>query len=253
MTGWFAISAVLPCFEEAPNLQRVVEQLGAVLQDVAAAYEIVVVASAAARDGTPELARQLARERPDISVVIQEASDPGYGRALALGIEAARHEWLLLSDADGQFDHTELTRLAELAPGNDVVLGYRAERHDSPARVWASRLYGAFATRLTGVPGVRDVDCAFKLLRRSFVEGAPLVCRTGVVNAELLSRALARGARVAQVAVTHRERAAGRARFERRLGFLGAVPRPAEAWAMARETLDLALRRFVASSRDRWR
>lgn len=244
------MSAVLPCYEEAANLARVVEQLARALCGVTETHEIVVVTSVAARDGTPAIARQLARDRADVRVVEQRADDPGYGRALALGIAEARHEWLLLSDADGQFDHSELPRLVALARANDLVLGYRARRRDSPARRLASRLYGACATRLIGARGVRDVDCAFKLVRKRCVDGPPLTCRTGVVNAELLGRALARGARVAQVAVTHRERTGGRARFEARLGALGAVPRPSEAWAIAGETLGLALRRFVASSRQ---
>lgn len=249
MTERIAISAVLPCFEEAPNLPHVVERLTASLQGVARVYEIVVVTSAAAKDGTPSIALALARDHAAVRVVEQRADDPGYGRALALGIAAARYEWLLLSDADGQFDHAELPRLTALAAAHDVVLGYRARRHDSVARVAASRLYGACATRLTGARGVKDVDCAFKLLDRRFVDGAPLRCRTGVVNAELLARALAKGARVAQVAVSHHDRTAGRARFETQLGVLGAVPHPAEAWAIAKETLGLATRRFVASSR----
>ncbi len=249
MTERLAISAVLPCFEEAPNLSRVVAGLSAALQGVADTYEIVLVASDAARDGTPELARQLAAERDDLCVVTQRADDLGYGRALALGIAAARNDWLLLSDADGQFNHSELPGLVALAGKHDMVLGYRATRRDSPARLLASRLYGAVATRLTGARGVRDMDCAFKLVRARFVDGAPLTCRTGVVNAELVARGLSRGARVGQVAVSHHQRAGGRARFETRFGVLGSVPRPSEAWAVFSETLGLATRRFMASSR----
>lgn len=243
MTKRLAISAVLPCFEEAPNLSLVVDRLAEALQGVARTYEIIAVTSAAAGDGTPALARGLGAERDDLRVIEQGADDPGYGRALALGIAGAQMDWLLLTDADGQFDHSELVKLAELAATHDLVLGYRARRRDSSARIVASRLYGAFVTRLTGTHGVRDVDCAFKLVRRRLVDGAPLSCRTGVVNAELVGRALARGASVAQVAVSHRERTAGRARFETRVATLGAVPRPAEAWAMACETLALALGR----------
>ncbi|MEB2312596.1 MAG: glycosyltransferase family 2 protein [Sorangiineae bacterium] len=249
MTERLAISAVLPCFEEVENLPGVVARLGRALVEVASSHEILLVVSERARDGTPELARRLAEVRGDVRVLTQRAADPGYGRALALGLEAARFEWLLLTDADGQFDHAELPRLVALTPGRDLVVGYRASRHDSLARRAASRLYGEVATRLTGTSGVTDLDCAFKLVRARLVEGPPLRSRTGVINAELLGRALARGARLAEVPVTHLARTAGRARFELRVGRLGAVPRPTEAWAIARETLVIAVRRFMASSR----
>lgn len=243
------ISAVLPCFEEAANLERVASGLCEALDGVAGAFELLVVVSAAARDGTPALARRLQGDLAGVRVIEQPADDPGYGRALALGIRAARHPWLLLTDGDGQFDHAELPRLVALATTHDVVLGYRARRRDSPARRAASWLYGVVATRAVGARGVRDVDCAFKLLRRDVLGDAPLTCRSGVVNAEILSRAFARRATVAEVAVSHRQRTAGTARFETRFVGLGAVPRPAAAWEIARETLGLAATRFVASFR----
>jgi len=120
------ISAVLPCFEEAPNLARVLADLETALHSGApAAWETIIVASLAATDGTPALAEQLAA-KSNCRVVLQSAHNFGYGDAIGLGIQAAKYPWLLLSDADGQFDHTELGSLIALTRQADVVAGYRS-------------------------------------------------------------------------------------------------------------------------------
>jgi glycosyltransferase involved in cell wall biosynthesis len=235
----FEISAVLPCFEEVGVLAEVVETLAAVLAREATAWEIVLVVSAAATDGTPDLARRLADARSNIRVVTQAGGDPGYGRAVALGVAAARYPWVLLSDADGQLDHRELPRLLARAVEADLVVGFRAPRRDP----WPRRAAGAFYTRvvcaLLGIEGVRDVDCAFKLVWRAHLGAAPLQSRTGAVNAEVLVRARAAGARLAELPVTHRPRRAGRTRFEMRLGFWSHLPHPLEVWAIGRDVAAL--------------
>ena len=57
---------------------------------------------------------------------------------------------------------------------------------------------------------VRDVDCAFKLMRRELVQSLPLTAEGAMVSTELIARARQAGARIAQLGVTHRPRTAGR-------------------------------------------
>jgi len=187
--------------------------------------------------------------------VIQPAGDPGYGRAVALGVAAAQYEWLLLMDADGQLDAGDLLRLVrrldrggpvdqpDHVPRAGLVVGYRAPRHDAWPRRVAGAVYSRVVSTLLGIDGVRDVDCAFKLVKRQWLGGAPLRSRTGVVNAELLCRALDRGAPVVELPVAHHARRTGRARFEMRLGILSHLPHPVEVWAILRDVAALWARR----------
>jgi dolichol-phosphate mannosyltransferase len=243
------ISAVLPCYEEVEILAQVVDELAAVLGRVSVRWEILLVTAAAAADGTPDLARRLAAEATHVRCVVQPAHDPGYGCAVALGVAAARYEWLLLIDADGQLDPRDLFRLVRLAdrvPDAGLVVGYRAPRRDSWPRRAAGAVYSRVVSTLLGIEGVRDVDCAFKLVGRKWVGTAPLRSRTGAVNAELLCRALDRGARVVELPVSHQPRRTGQARFEMRLGILSHLPHPVEVWAIVRDVAALWSRRTRA-------
>jgi glycosyltransferase involved in cell wall biosynthesis len=245
MTSPIQLSAVLPCHEEAVRLPEVLERLERALAAAAEEWEVVLVASLAAGDGTPKLAERLASGRDNRRVVLQAADDMGYGRALGLGIAAARYPWLLLTDADGQFDHGELGRFTALAGQAQVVAGFRARRRDSRPRRLAGRAYTLLVTRLLGLSGVDDLDCAFKLVRRDCIGTEPLSCRTGVVNAEILKRATERGARIVSVPVTHRARTGGRSRFETGLGRL---PRPLEVMNMAADLAGLMGRRLLGGN-----
>ena len=238
------VSAVLPCFEEEPNLSRVTEDMEEALAACASSdWEILLVSSLAAGDGTPELARELAAGHTRVCTVWQPADDPGYGRALALGIAAAQYPWLLLTDADGQFDHGELSRLAAESGGADLVVGYRRVRRDPLARRVAGKLYSGLAARLLGIRGVRDLDCAFKLVHSDVIGSTPLRCRTGVVNAEILMRAISKRSRLVEVPVTHRPRPGGTTRFEIGPGRFGHLPHPAEVAAIFRDlTMLMGLR-----------
>ena len=246
-TSW---SVVLPCFEEADLLERLVAEIGLALHDVGGGdHEILLVCSREARDGTPETARRLARSGRGIRCVEQDASDGGYGRAVALGIETAVHDGVLLMDADGQFDPADLPRLAALAASGAAVLGFRAPRRDPWPRRLAGRGYTLALDRLLGLGGVIDLDCALKLMPAAPLRRPPLASRTGVVNAEIVLRLRAGGVRIVQAPVSHRERRLGRSRYAHGVPLLGEVPRANAAAALLRDAWGLL--RAQASTRPR--
>ena len=57
---------------------------------------------------------------------------------------------------------------------------------------------------------LRDVDCAFKLMRRDLVQALPIAAEGAMVSTELVIRACEAGARIAELGVGHRPRTAGR-------------------------------------------
>jgi hypothetical protein len=116
--------------------------------------------------------------------------------------------WVLLTDADLQFDLDQLDRFVPLAHDADLILGWRIDRQDPlhrrvNAAAWNWLVRRAFDLR------VRDVDCAFKLIRREVVEDMALASSGAMISTELVVRAQADGARVRELGVEHRPRVAG--------------------------------------------
>jgi len=201
------ISAVLPAFNEEVNLERTVRALVPALSGLAADYEILVVDDGST-DRTAEVARRLAEEVPSLRLLRHERNR-GYGAALRTGFAAAKREWILLLDADGQFLPEELPRLVQAAAGADLVLGYRQSRADPALRRLFAAVWRLLVRALLGVT-VRDTNCGFKLMRTALVAALDLQASGAVISAELLVKARRRGAVMAEVAVTHLPRRWGR-------------------------------------------
>jgi glycosyltransferase involved in cell wall biosynthesis len=200
------LSVVLPCRDERDNVAAAVAEARAAAWDVAHRLEVIVVDDGS-RDGTGEIAAFLARSTPELRLVTH-SENRGYGAAVRSGIGAATMPWILLTDAALQFDLRELDRFARRASGADLVVGRRARRADPLGRRLAGVGWNVLVRRLFGLP-VRDVDCAFKLMRASLVQTLELTADGAMVSAELLGRAVAAGAAVHELDVTHRPRAAG--------------------------------------------
>jgi hypothetical protein len=116
--------------------------------------------------------------------------------------------FVLLTDADRQFDLDQLGAFARLAEHADLVVGYRRRRQDPVGRRLNGRCWNWLVGRLYGL-NVRDVDCAFKLVRRDLLECLDLASRGALISTELLVKARLAGAVVAEAGVEHRPRTSG--------------------------------------------
>jgi glycosyltransferase involved in cell wall biosynthesis len=200
------LTVVLPSFNEAPNIARAIREATWAAAWNADEHEIVVVDDGST-DGTSRVAKQAARGLPGVRVVRHDRNR-GYGAALTTGLRAARMPWVLLTDADLQFDLDQLERFVPFAPGADLVVGYRIDRQDPRHRRVNAAAWNWLVQRAFDLQ-VRDVDCAFKLIRREALDGVSLSSRGAMISTELLVRAQADGARVRELGVTHRPRVAG--------------------------------------------
>ncbi len=181
----------------------------AAVKAVVSGYEVIVV-NDGSRDRTAELVAALAKEDPQLRL-ISFPTNQGYGAAVLAGLSAAKFDLVFFSDSDNQFDYREIVRLLPLAESHDVVCGYREHRRDPWMRK-VNALGWSFAVRLLFGYLVRDLNCAFKLFRRSALEKidvGSLQSRGALVNTELLVRLRAAGQRIVEVPVTHLPRLAG--------------------------------------------
>jgi glycosyltransferase involved in cell wall biosynthesis len=201
-----SLSIVLPCFNEVENVAGAVVQAHLAGAAHARDHEVIVVDDGST-DGTGAVAAALAASDARVRLVTHEVNR-GYGAALRSGFAATRGDWVLLTDSDLQFDLGELDRLAALAPDHDLVAGYRIDRADPPGRRAAAHAWNLLVRQSFGV-AVRDVDCAFKLMRGDALRALPLASDGAMISTELVVRAQRASWRIAEVGVHHRPRSAG--------------------------------------------
>jgi dolichol-phosphate mannosyltransferase len=197
----------MPAFNEAAVLPRSISEATAALERLCDDWELLVVDDGST-DATAAVLSAAARQEPRLQVLTQE-TNRGYAAALARGFAACRREVIFYTDADAQFDLEELAVAYPLLAHADMVAGWRWDRRDSWLRRCLSSCFNVLQRVLLGTRA-RDVDCAFKLFRRSFFERVELTSSGFLIDAEIYARAELAGLRVAQLPVTHRARAAGR-------------------------------------------
>lgn len=200
------LSIFFPAHNEAENIERVVNAALEVAAQIADRYEVIIV-NDGSTDGTREVADRMAAANPNVRVVHHDVNR-GYGGALQSGFKAARYEYVFFSDGDGQFDLSELKEFAPFVPEFDLVIGYRIKRSDPFYRWLNAKLYALFIRAIHGLK-VRDIDCAFKLMKRSVLESFTLQSTGALISAELLIRSMRRGYRWKEIGVHHYPRQFG--------------------------------------------
>jgi glycosyltransferase involved in cell wall biosynthesis len=199
------LSVVVPAFNEAGSLARVVRDVHRVAAQMAEQHEIIIIDDGS-RDDTPRIAAGLAAEIAAVRL-IRHARNRGFGGSQITGFGAARHEFVSLVPADGQFDADDLPRFAPLLADADVVVGYRVQRADSWRRRVNTRVFAWVMRLLFGVR-LRDINWV-KLFRRSVLDGLELESRGIGVDAEVVVKAMLRGCRFAELQVSYLPRQTG--------------------------------------------
>ncbi len=201
-----SLSVVLPAYNEELNVPKTVKAVVGAVSGLVSNYEVIVVDDGS-KDRTAEVTRELAKQYPAVRLV-QHQVNRGYGGALASGFTAAKKELIFFTDADNQFDVTEIGKLLPFIGEYDMVIGYRAPRVDPFMRKLNAFAWGRLINLLFGYTA-RDVDCAFKLFKREVWDSIKVSSGGATFSTELLVRARRRGYKIKEVPVKHLPRLAG--------------------------------------------
>ena len=206
------LSIFFPAYNDSGTIASMVISALLAARKLTSDYEVIVV-NDGSKDLTPQILDELARTYPGEVKIVHHPKNRGYGGALRSGFATASKEFVFYTDGDAQYDPSELALLWErMAPGVDLVNGYKISRSDPFHRILIGRMYHHTVKRLFGLQ-VRDVDCDFRLLRRSIFDKVTLTKNSGVICLEMMKKITDAGFRIAEVPVHHFHRAYGKSQF----------------------------------------
>jgi len=204
-------SVVFPCYNDAGTIAQAVRLAEIVCKKHASKFEIIVV-----DDGSQDDSRQvliaLKNSVPELQLVFHTANK-GYGGALRSGFAKAQYQWLLYTDGDCQYDVLEMEKLiSNMAPGIDVVNGYKTQRSDNLARKIIGFIYKRVCGMAFRLP-IKDVDCDFRLIRTQLLHSVNLEYDSGAICVEMIKKLHLAGAKFTEVPVRHLPRTYGKSQF----------------------------------------
>jgi len=169
----------------------------------------VIFVDDGSRDRSWDVIRELSAKDARVSG-IRFRRNFGKAAALTAGMRAATGEHLMMMDADLQDDPAEIPKfLAELNQGFDVVNGWKQRRLDPWHKVYPSRVFNGMIAWLTGLK-LHDHNCGLKLFRESVAREIRIY---GELHRFIPVLAHARGFRVTELPVHHRERQFGHSKY----------------------------------------
>ncbi len=203
------LSLVVPLYNEAESLPRLVDAVVAALDPLGQSYELICVDDGST-DDTPELLRQLAAQVPILRGVLLRRN---YGQtaAIAAGFHQARGQVIVTLDGDLQNDPADIPRLLDqLNQGYDLVSGWRQKRQDHQlTRLLPSKIANWLIGRVTGVK-LHDYGCSLKAYRAELVHDLNLY---GELHRFLPALAFIEGARIVELPVNHYARQFGKSKY----------------------------------------
>jgi glycosyltransferase involved in cell wall biosynthesis len=205
------LSVFFPAYNDSGTIASLVIAARQTAARLTNNFEVIVVNDGSA-DATAQILDELARTYPEVRVV-HHPRNRGYGAALRSGFTAATRELVFYTDGDAQYDPAEMAILWQaLRSDIDLVNGYKISRSDPFHRILIGRIYHHTVKLLFGLR-VRDVDCDFRLLRRSIFDRVSLETSSGVICLEMMKKIQDAGFRVAEVPVHHYHRVYGKSQF----------------------------------------
>src|ERR687896_307347 len=162
------LSFFFPAYNDGGTIASLVIRAVQVASRLTPDFEVIVV-NDGSTDDTAAIVDELARTYPQVRVV-HHSVNRGYGGALRSGFAAATRELVFYTDGDAQYDPAEMAQLWEAFDDRvDLVNGYKISRSDPLHRIVIGRIYHHTVKLLFGLR-VSDVDCDFRLMRRSIFD-----------------------------------------------------------------------------------
>ncbi len=202
-------SVVIPLYDEADVLAELHARLCAVMDSLAAPYEVIFV-NDGSHDSTQDRLERIADRDPRVTV-LELRRNFGQTAAMAAGFDHAEGEVVISMDGDLQHAPEDIPLLlAPLADGYDLVSGWRKRRVDSfLLRRFPSMVANRIMRLLSGVE-IHDFGTTFKVYRRDLLHHIKLY---GELHRFIPALASAVGARICEVPIQNVERSTGHSHY----------------------------------------
>lgn len=216
-----SISVFFPCYNDEKSIGSLVVNSLSVLKKISSSYEVIVIDDGS-KDSSREVLQHLVQKNKQINKFVSNEiklifhkKNKGYGGALKSGFKAATKSLVFYTDGDGQYDVKELPILLSLMTGKtNFVNGIKMTRQDPTYRIVLGNLYSLIARWGFWLP-IYDVDCDFRLIKRSIIKKISLKSNSGSICIELVKKAQRAGGVFRQVSIHHYNRRFGNSQFFR--------------------------------------
>lgn len=200
----YRLSVVIPVFNELKTIGRILTRVAALPLNL----ELVIVDDFST-DGTREVLSKL-EGLPNVQVILKEAN-AGKGAALRTGFAASKGDFIVVQDADLEYDPCDIPQLIQpLLKGDaDIVYGSRFIGEEQQDDSWVHRTGNAVLTQASNLfsgLNLTDMETCYKAFTREALEDVELQQNRFGIEPEITAKLARRGYRFVEVPISYESR-----------------------------------------------
>jgi dolichol-phosphate mannosyltransferase len=205
------LSILIPAYQEEATIDEILRRVAAVDTEGLGFDKEVIVCDDGSADRTFERASAFAATDPRVKIVKHEQNQ-GKGAAIRTALGAARGDYVLIQDADLEYEVTDYPALlGEVARGAEVVYGSRFLANPRPdgmktANFIANRILTTTANLLYGLSITDEATC-FKVFRTDLLRDLQLECTGFEFCPEVTAKLGKRKVQIVEVPIAYTARA----------------------------------------------
>lgn len=209
-----SLSIFFPFYNDEGTVERQITNAYKIGGQLTDDLEVIALHGGNSKDGTFKKIFEVKDKYPNLKIVDKKDNAEGYA-VIKHGFAACTKDWIFYTDGDAQYHLEE--NLPELVvkqaeTGADVVNGYKKERGDNFLRVFLGNEY-AFLARIFFKLPIRDADCDFRLIRKSFMDRINLESKDASILPEMIKKLEMSGAKFVEIPVNHYGREYGKSNY----------------------------------------
>lgn len=199
------ISIIVPAYNEEKTVTKVLERL--VTFKVSDWEKEIIVVNDSSTDRTLENIKAFAKKEK--IVLLEHNLNQGKGAAIQTGLSAATGDYVIIQDADLEYDPNDIAKLLAVAKINPKTAVYGSRFTGDHKDVWWHRIGNGLLTLATNVIfGCRltDMETCYKLIPRDFFKKIKIVSKRFDFEPEITSKLIRMGAKILEVPITYQKR-----------------------------------------------
>lgn len=204
------LSIIIPVFNEAKTIKAISKRVSD-LQLPGVKKEIIIINDGSS-DGTDKLLTVIKKSHPKIQIITHKKNQ-GKGAAVITGITKARGDYIIIQDADLEYNPKDIKRIVQpiLHSSANVVYGTRLKRlpnfskDERTARFFLHYLGNKGLSLLTSLlyfHWITDMECCYKLFPKAALANTPLRARGFELEPEITAKLLKNGYKIVEVPIS---------------------------------------------------
>lgn len=201
------LSVIIPVFNEKNTIEKILRKIDAVDLSALGFKKEIILVDDGSSDGTREILFRIQKQVNSPKIIFHE-TNKGKGAAIRTGLSAVSGDYVIIQDADLEYDPSDYKKLLECALKNNAQVVYGSRRKGSGKQFSSFSFYlgGAVLTLATNLlygTNITDEATCYKLFKTEIMKNIPLKCERFEFCPEVTAKVAKKGIKIYEVPINY--------------------------------------------------